>query len=1011
MPEVNNLAKGKKIKGFEILETVQIDELKAVGIYARHIKSGCEVFHILNDDTENLFSFAFSTQPENSKGTAHIIEHSVLCGSKNFPLKDPFVVLCRQSIKTFLNAMTYPDKTVYPASSTVESDYFNLMAVYGDAVFFPLLEEWTFLQEGRRFEMQEDGSLSIQGVVFNEMKGNYSSFDSVAGDWTVRSLFEDTIYGYDSGGDPECIPDLTYEEFKAFHKKYYHPSNCRIFLYGNIATEKQLEFLDSRFLSKFSGASPVLLPPLPERWDSPRNVRKPAPPGDTDTEDGRLSVSLNWLLPETSDAGTFMKACLLEEILLGHDGSPLSRALLDSGLGEDILPSNGLEADMRLLCFSAGLRGVDEKNAGRVESVILETLKNIAENGIPEKELHTAVRSMDFLNREIRRGSGPFSLVLMSRALRGWLRGKAPWETMRYIPVFEKLKEDIARHPGMLTDLIRSWFLENNHRVLLSVYPDKDWSARQESVFREKISRFESSAGLGDGEKRRIFLEKQEALFERQRTPDSPGNLALIPHLTPGELPLPCEEIPYSTATFGNNAVMMLHEQNVNGIAYADFFFPVDTLAPEDYPYLPFFAGAFSNAGVSGAYGAPLSWAEAASEAAGLFGGIGVSLYVSSPVPGTELPSPFGKDDAGRDFLVFRIKMLEELSEEAFRFALRIIRSADFSDVKRINTLFSEYKNDLESSIVPAGHQYASSRASVRASRARAVDELWNGFSQIRFVRGLTGKSRDLGFLSSKLEELRSKIIGSGVFVHLTGTASGLETLSSCVRTLMGDFSGFAPVNPLSRDAGTFFKMTEAGCGDGAEFETVYSEMQVGFSALALPAPPYICELNAAVTVLGHWFSNGPLWEKIRTTGGAYGVFACPDSLENVFVFSSYRDPDPVRSLSVFASALEDAVSVLLSEEETHSMITGCYSREIRPKTPSDRAFTDCIRFLYGITPELRRRKLQIMKALSPENLREAAEALRKRLGERKEVAVGTEKMLKPREKDDFCGKIHNFSI
>lgn len=1016
MLQGHNLAKGEKINGFEILEIVPVEEMKATGIYARHIKSGCEVFHILNDDPENLFGFAFATQPENSKGTAHILEHSVLCGSEKFPLKDPFVVLCRQSIKTFLNAMTYPDKTVYPASSTVESDYFNLMAVYGDAVFFPLLEEWTFLQEGHRFEMQDDGKLSIQGVVFNEMKGNYSSFDSVAGDWTVRSLFEGTSYGYDSGGEPECIPDLTFEEFKAFHKKYYHPSNCRIFLYGNIATEKQFEFLDSRFLSKFEQAEPVPLPPLPERWNEPRVVRKPAPPGDMDEGEDKLSVSLNWLLPETCDASVFMKACLLEEILLGHDGSPLSKALLDSGLGEDILPSNGLEADMRLLCFSAGLRGVNGKNAGKVEKVILDTLSGIVENGIPQKELETAVRSMDFLNREIRRGSGPFSLVLMSRSLRGWLRGKTPWETMRYIPVFEKLKADIAGRPEILTDLIRDWFLENNHRTLLSVYPDKEWSSRQETAFQEKIRQFELSSGLKEEENRRIFLEKQKALFEKQMSPESPENLALIPHLAPKDLPPPYDELPCIFSTFGKDAVMMTHEQNVNGITYADFFFPVDTLSPEDYPFLPFFTAAFSNVGLSGLCGQPLTWAEAASESAGLFGGIGVSLYVSSPVSGARLPTPFKNGDAGRDFLVFRIKMLEELSDEAFKFALRIVRSADFSDTKRIKTLFSEYMNDLESSIVPSGHQYASSRASVGASRARAVDELWNGFSQIRFIRGLSGKKQDLNFLSRKLEELRSKITGSGVFVHLTGTETGLKKLSGCVLSLMKDFSGLAPANPECRDASTFFKMTDAGSGfvdntGSMEFETVYSEMQVGFSAMALPAPPYPDEMNAAVTVLGHWFSNGPLWEKIRTTGGAYGVFAYPDSLENVFVFSSYRDPGPVRSLSVFASALAEASSLLLSREETDSMITGCYSREIKPRTPCDRAFTDCIRFLYGITGETRKTKLRFMKSLTPEKLKEAAEFLRENLGMRKEVAVGTKKIIKLAEKSDFCGNIRNYII
>lgn len=1011
------LEKGENTSGFEIIENIPLDELKARGIHAVHVKTGCEVFHVLNDDEENLFAFAFPTQPGDSKGVAHVLEHSVLCGSKRFPLKDPFVVLCNQSVKTFLNAMTYPDKTVYPASSIVEADYFNLMAVYGDAVFFPLLEEWTFMQEGRRFEMRDDGSVSIQGVVFNEMKGNYSSFDSVAGDWTVRSLFENTVYEHDSGGDPECIPDLTFEEFRGFHKKYYHPSNCKIFLCGNIPTKKQLAFLDERFLSSFSKAEPPALPPLPEKWAVPKTVRKPAPAGDDGVGREGDSVSLNWLLPETADADVFMRACLLEEVLLGHDGSPLSRALLESGLGEDTLSSNGLETDMRCLCFSVGLRGVKEGGACKVEEVVLKTLSDIVKNGIPRRELETAVRSMDFLNREVRRGSGPFSLVLMSRSLRGWLRGKTPWETMRYIPVFEKLKAEIAERPQLLTEIVARWFLENPHRCLLSVYPDKDWAPRLEERLREKTRRFESALETGGGEVRSRALSAQEALFAKQRAPDSPENLALIPHVSPADLPLPKDDVPASFTTFGKGAVMMSHEQNVNGITYADFFFPVDTLPPEDYPYLPFFASAFSNVGLSSAYGRPLTWAEAASESARVFGGAGFSLYVSSAVSGASLPPPFAGDDAGRDFLVFRVKMLEEFSEEAFQFALKMILSADFSDTKRVKTLFSEYKNDFESSIVPAGHQYASSRASAFATRARAVDELWNGFSQLRFLRTLA-KRFDCLDLAEKLSALREKICAGGVFVHVTGTETGVKKLSGCVTSLMKDFSAFSPRNNASCGAEAFFKMiapdpsaaVDAPC-DGPVLEILNSEMQVGFSAMALPAPPYPLELNAAAAVLGHWLSNGPLWEKIRTTGGAYGVFAAPDSLENIFVFSSYRDPDPVRSLPVFCSAIQAAASSPLSAGELEKMITGCYSREIRPKTPSGMAFTDCVRFLYGITAEKRRQKLLFMKSLSPEKLREAAEFLASRLGERRTVVLGTKKLIKVPEINDFSGKIMDFVI
>ena len=1012
----NALTEGAEVNGFRITAVVPIEEMNACGIYAVHRKTGCGVFHVRNADPENLFAFAFSTPPEDSRGTAHILEHAVLCGSQQFPLKDPFIVLSGRSVKTFLNAMTYPDKTVFPASSVVEADYFHLLSVYGDAVFFPLLEEWTFLQEGRRFELYPDGSLAVQGVVFNEMKGNYSSFDSVAGDWTVRCLFEGTPYAYDSGGEPACIPDLTYEEFRAFHARHYHPSNCRIFLYGNIATEKQLEFLDCRFLSRFSRAEILPDPPLPARWTEPKAVRRPAPAGDADCGPGCVSVSVNWLLPETADPEAFMTACLIEEILLGHDGAPLAEALLNSGLGDDILPSNGLETDMRQMSFSAGLRNVRGENAAAVERVVMDTLERLVRQGIPDSVLRTSVHSMDFLNREIRRGSGPFSLVLMSRALRGWMRGRQPWETMRYIPVFARLKEKAAADPSVLTDFIRTHFLENPHRCLLSVYPDEAWGEKLEAELAEKTSRFAAAAGLEDTAVRGAFLAAQEKFREQQLTPDPPEVLARIPHLPLAELPPVQDELPSSLRTFGAGAVLQSHPQEVNGIAYADFFFPVDTLPPEDYALLPFFASAFSNTGLSFPEGGGMTWAEAASAAAGIFGGLGFSLYVSSPVEGARLPPPFAPEDAGRDFLVFRIKMLEELSEEAVSFALDILRAADFSDGKRIATLFSEYKNDMESSVVSAGNQYAASRVSAGASRARAVDELWNGLAQIRFLRRLAADPDARKALPGRLQTLQKAVTSGGVFVHLTGTASGLERLSACVQEKMKGWPGFSRPHPETRRAEPFFRLTEApplplSAPEIPAREHVYSEMQIGFAAAAVPAPPYPGRENAAMTVLGHWLANGPLWESVRTTGGAYGVFAYPDVLERVFVFSSYRDPDPSRSLDAFAAAVEQAASRTLSGEETGAMITGCYSREIRPKSPSGAAFTDCIRMLFGITPEVRRIKRRHLLSLSPQDLRDAAVLLRDAMPGRLETLLGPEKIIKRAESGDSCGTIRNFTL
>jgi len=337
------LKKGQRLdSGFVILDIVDLEELKAQGIWAKHEKTGVEVFHVLNDDIENLFSFSFATFPEDNTGVAHILEHSVLCGSERYPLKDAFIVLAQGSLQTFLNAITFPDKTVYPASSTNEHDYFNLMSVYGESVFRPLLPEWTFMQEGHRMEYQ-NGKLSITGVVYNEMKGAYSSLDTYAGHWSVKAIMPNTPYDFESGGDPQAIPQLTWDGLKEFHRSRYSPANCKIFLAGNIPTEKQLAFLNDEFFSELEGGKACDPIVKTQRWKEPKKFHVPCPSGN----ERKSTIFLSWLCSDVTDIYEGLALAALTEILLGHDGSPLTRALIESGLGEDITPVSGLESEIR----------------------------------------------------------------------------------------------------------------------------------------------------------------------------------------------------------------------------------------------------------------------------------------------------------------------------------------------------------------------------------------------------------------------------------------------------------------------------------------------------------------------------------------------------------------------------------------------------------------------------------------------------------------------------------------
>jgi Zn-dependent M16 (insulinase) family peptidase len=372
----------ESIHDFEVLSRRTLPEYRVEGVHLSHAATGCEIVHLASADTENLFAFCFATPPQDDTGVSHIIEHSVLSGSARFPVKEPFSVLMKGSMHTFLNALTYPDRTVYPASSCNRADFFNLMLVYGDAVFHPLLRRETFMQEAWRLEeARSDGKTGYAGVVYNEMKGAYSSPDSVVSEWAVRSLFPDTPYRFDSGGNPASIPDLSLESARGFHARYYHPSNCRIFLYGSIPLEEILAFLAEKLLAGFSPQKIDSVIPLQEPWDRPRRLEKTYPVKPDTPLEGRSSVTLSWLLPPVTDPVDLVTHELLSEVLVENAGSPLRKALVDSGLGEDLSPVSGLEVDLKQMIFAAGLRGTDPGKEQDLQKLIFGTLSRLCTQG------------------------------------------------------------------------------------------------------------------------------------------------------------------------------------------------------------------------------------------------------------------------------------------------------------------------------------------------------------------------------------------------------------------------------------------------------------------------------------------------------------------------------------------------------------------------------------------------------------------------------------------------------
>ena len=483
----------KEYKGFEIISQDDIPDCSSKGIYLRHKKTGLEVFHLLNEDTENLCGFCFRTPPESSNGIAHILEHSVLCGSEKFPLRDPFINLENQSLKTYLNALTGPINTMYPVSSVIEEDYFNLVSVYADSVFFPNLKKEAFMQEAYHLEKDDEGNYSIQGVVYNEMKGVYSSFDSISYKAVISSILKGTPFDKDSGGDPQEIPDLTYEQYLAFHKKFYRPDNCLVFLYGNIPTEKQLDFLQEFLINRLEQRS-KLYPKLTETpletiqkmtpviFDKPIREDSYGPNIMVKDKDENPSVYFTWRLPPADNLEKSIEQRLISEILVQNDGSPLTKAIINSGLITDVSPYNGINGGTVFSSFTIGMDGVKKSNVSKLQKLILKTINNLVKKGINQDDIDCAVMDLEISTKEVRRSAGPFSLTLLRRALKGWTVGRSPSQELLIQDAFDSVKAKINANPDYLKSLLKEYFIENNQLCINVVTPSPKFAM----TYREK---------------------------------------------------------------------------------------------------------------------------------------------------------------------------------------------------------------------------------------------------------------------------------------------------------------------------------------------------------------------------------------------------------------------------------------------------------------------------------------------------------------------------------------------
>lgn len=921
---------GERLHGFKVLQVLQIPDIRVTAYEMEHEATGAKVLHLHCDDRENLYAIGFRTPPGDSTGLPHILEHSVLAGSDRFPLKDAFNELMKGTLQTFINAFTYPDKTIYPVASQVRADFFNLASVYTDLVLKPRLLRQTFAQEGHHLELadpEDSGSdLVITGVVYNEMKGAYASPDNLMYKAIQENLYPETAYAHDSGGNPEEIPKLTYEAFRQFHRDYYSPANARWFLYGDIPTADHLVFLE-KMLSGFGRVSVDSSVRSQPRWSKPARVGGGYPVGKDEDLQGKTTVNVAWMTAENTDDETALLLQIVSGMLVGSAAGPLRKALIDSGLGEDLSPVSGLERDLKQIVFSAGLRGADAGSADRIESLILETLGRVVASGFERDLIEGTLHQVEFQGREIKRSAYPYGILLMGRAFHAWLYGGDPLAGLNFPRLIEGIRRKWADNPGIFQDIVRTWLVDNPHRLLSVMEPDPDYNEKREASLKRKMAGIK--AGLSAADLERIRREGAE-LKKFQSEADSPEALATLPRLHLKDIERTVATVPTEHICIAGIPALV-HDIFTNGIVYLDLAFDVSDVPEDLQPYLPLLGKLMANMGAAG-----FSYEEMAKRIALRTGGLGCALAAGLTAAGR---TPWQK-------MIVRVSALHRNTEEAVRILSDMLTAGDLSQEARMRDLIAEKKNRLHASVIPSGHLFAKRLAGAALTLPAWRDEQWHGKTQIRLLADVADRFQArAGEFQEKFGRLKELIFRrERLTLNLTSDSGGLSLLAEESQRLIsrlpdGGAPGAASMPDLCRrDAG------------------VAIPAQVCYVAQAMEAPTYADPLAASLYVAAKQLSSGYLYKQIRVQGGAYGGMCQFDPMNGVFAFLSYRDPHLLETLQVYRRTADFLAREPFSGEELEKAVIGAIGAIDRPMDPAGRGYTAMIRMFAGLTDEDRQR-------------------------------------------------------
>ena len=951
---------------YEILDEHRVEDVQSDGFILRHKKSGARIAILSNNDDNKVFYIGFRTPPEDETGVPHIIEHTTLCGSKKFPVKDPFIELAKGSLNTFLNAMTYPDKTVYPVASCNDQDFKNLMDVYLDAVFNPNITKYEeiFKQEGWHYELTgKDDELKINGVVYNEMKGAYSSPDEVLSSQIYRSLFPDNTYSKDSGGNPEYIPKLTYEAYLDFYHKYYHPSNSYIYLYGDMDVVERLEWLDKEYLSLYDYKKVNSEINKQPAFDEIKNVEAQYSITMDDSQENKTYLSYNRVVGDTLDEMLYQAFDVLDYALVSSPGAPVKQALIDAGIGDDVYGS--YDAGILQPVFSFVAKNANASQADEFESIIENTLKEVVKTGINKEALLAGINSSEFKFREADFGQFPKGLLFGLNCLDSWLfDDMKPFIHLECLGTFAKLRK--AVDTDYFEKLIQEYLLDNTHGSSVTVKPKRGLGNEREEALAKELSDYKAS--LSDEEIKKL-IEDTEHLKKYQEEPSSDEDLRKLPMLTRADMKK--NAMPFSNIEDELSDVKVVrHDIESNGIDYISFLFDAGDFAQSELGYLGFFTNALGLVSTE-----KYSYTDLANA---------TNIYTGGISTGTA-SHPDIKD---RNNFVFKfevkLKVLEKNLDKALELMEQMLLSSDFTDTKRLGELVAQIKARLQANLSSSGHLVAAMRSMSSFSRYALYQDELKG---IAFYRSICRIEKELSespkSVSDKLAAIAKKLFARNrMLISFTGNN---EAYGNAKPSLEKVIAGFNKMSAVGNQAEVHFNTAKEAFIDASQIQYVAK------------TGDFICEgyeYTGALRLLRIILSYDYLWINVRVKGGAYGCMnTFLRSGESYFV--SYRDPNLSDTLDVYDRIPEYIKSFSPDERDMTKYIIGTFSALDTPMNPEEKGSRSLSAYLEGITYEqIQKERNEILNA-QPEDIRRLADLVEAVLKKDSICVIGNENMIK----------------